>query len=75
MWLSASDPAFAHYTDVSELPEFIRVELKNFFQEYKKLENKKVAVEDFIGKAEAVQIVKEAVDLYKKHAHELRNID
>lgn len=70
-----SDPAFSHFQDVHELPEYIRAELRKFFEEYKRLEHKEVAVEDFIGKADAMKIVSDAVKLYNENADKLRAQD
>ncbi len=70
-----SDPAFAHYNDVSELPQYMRHELKKFFEEYKQLENKTVAVEDFIGRDEAIKVVNAALKLYEDNAERLQAKD
>jgi inorganic pyrophosphatase len=39
------DPAFSHYRDISELPQHTLYELQQFFEDYKKLEHKKVRIE------------------------------
>jgi inorganic pyrophosphatase len=70
-----SDPAFAHYNDIHELPEYMRHELKKFFEEYKQLEKKAVAVEDFIGRDEAMKVVNAAIKLYEENAAHLRTKD
>jgi len=70
-----SDPAYKHITDISELPDFIRNELKKFFEDYKTLEHKTVAVEDFSGADVARKIVQDALTLYKQHAEELQAKD
>jgi inorganic pyrophosphatase len=41
-------------------------ETHRFFEDYKKLENKEVKVEDFLGKEDAMRIITEAVELYDK---------
>jgi inorganic pyrophosphatase len=43
------------------------IELKRFFEDYKKLEHKNVIVEHFLGKEEAYKIIKESIILYKKN--------
>jgi inorganic pyrophosphatase len=40
--------------------------LRHFFEEYKRLENKSVKVEEFQDKAKAYEILKESIDLYKE---------
>ena len=41
-------------------------ELKRFFQDYKALEHKQVVVEDLLGPADAIRIITEALELYRK---------
>ena len=40
--------------------------MRHFFEEYKRLENKSVSVEEFGDKSRALHIVEEALELYKK---------
>lgn len=39
--------------------------MRNFFEDYKKLEHKEVIVEDFLGRDMAIQILEEALELYQ----------
>ena len=64
--VSVRDPAFAHYTDKAQLPTHLVREVKRFFQDYKILEDKQVIIEDMLGPAEAIQIINEALDLYRR---------
>jgi inorganic pyrophosphatase len=64
--VSVRDPAFADYTDKSQLPAHLLREVKRFFQDYKALEHKQVIVEDLLGPAEAIQIINDALDLYRQ---------
>lgn len=59
------DMSINHINDVSELPPHLTVELQNFFEDYKKLENKVVIVEDFQNAEVAKQIVTKAIEDYK----------
>lgn len=59
------DPAFAEYRDIRQLPEHRLRELQRFFKDYKKLEDKKVLVQDFLGPEEAKQSVRAAVKRYQ----------
>jgi inorganic pyrophosphatase len=61
-----SDVSVNHINDISELPQHTIQELKNFFEDYKKLENKSVVVEHFLNKEIAYQIVEQAVIDYKE---------
>ena len=59
------DPAVAHYRDISMLPEHTLNELQRFFEDYKALEKKKVRIERFRGRIDALSIIKTALDLYQ----------
>jgi inorganic pyrophosphatase len=56
----------SHINDVTELPEYFRVELKHFFENYKVLENKKVVVDEFQSKEKAMEIITESISFYQK---------
>jgi len=60
------DMSVNHINDISELPEHFFKELRNFFEDYKKLENKTVKVEEFQNKDVAQKIVTQSIDDYKK---------
>lgn len=65
--VAQNDMSVNHINDVSELPPHLTVELQNFFEDYKKLENKIVVVEDFQHAGVAKEIVKTAIENYKTH--------
>ena len=46
--------------------------MRRFFVDYKVLENKVVTVEEFGGRADAVQVVRDAFALYRKEENKLR---
>jgi inorganic pyrophosphatase len=54
------------YTDHGQLPAHALREIRRFFQDYKTLENKQVIVEDFMGPEDAVKILEEALDMYRR---------
>jgi inorganic pyrophosphatase len=64
--ISVQDPAFAEYTDHTQLPTHTLREIKRFFEDYKALEHKQVVVEDFMGPDDAVRILREATELYRR---------
>jgi inorganic pyrophosphatase len=64
--VSVHDPAFADYTDKSQLPSHLMRELRRFFEDYKALEHKQVVVEDMLGPGEAVAIIRAALELYRR---------
>ena len=64
--VAENDMSVNHIEDISELPAHFFKELKNFFEDYKKLEKKEVAVEDFQDAKTAKQIIQDSIDLYNK---------
>ena len=64
--VAKNDMAVNYINDINELPPHTIVELRRFFEDYKKLEHKEVVVEEFFGKNEAFKIVNEAVELYEE---------
>lgn len=65
--VAAKDPSVNHYKNVEELPSHFLAELKNYFEQYKVLENKKVEIDNFQDKAAALKIIEEALDFYKSN--------
>jgi len=64
--VAANDPGVNHYNNIEELPKHFFDELRHFFEEYKKLENKTVVVEEFGDKAKALSIINKAIVIDKK---------
>jgi inorganic pyrophosphatase len=64
--VSVHDPAFADYTDKGQLPPHILREVRRFFEDYKALEQKRVVIDDLLGPADAVTIIAEALNLYRR---------
>jgi inorganic pyrophosphatase len=65
--VAAHDMSVNHMNDIDELPEHFFRELKNFFEDYKKLENKTVEVENFQNAAVAREIIKQSMVDYKAY--------
>lgn len=61
------DPTYNQYDDISDLPPHIFEEMKHFFSVYKTLENKETVVNDIHGKDEAIKIIAQTIEAYKKH--------
>ena len=64
--VSVQDPAFSDYTDHTQLPGYILREIRRFFEDYKTLEHKQVVIEDFMGPLDAIRIILEGLDLYRR---------
>jgi inorganic pyrophosphatase len=65
--VAADDISVSHINDIEELPEHLLRELRNFFEDYKKLENKEVIVEEFLDKEMAIKIILQSIEDYKKY--------
>jgi inorganic pyrophosphatase len=64
--VSVRDPAFADYTDKSQLPAHVIREVQRFFVDYKVLENKQVEIDDLLGPRQAVEVIHEALAMYRQ---------
>ncbi len=64
--VSVHAPAFADFTDKAQLPAHLLRELRRFFEDNKALEHKQVIVEDLLGPGEAVAIIRDSLELYRK---------
>ncbi|CAN6326452.1 unnamed protein product, partial [Urochloa humidicola] len=60
----ADDPEYKHYNDIKELPPHRLAEIRRFFEDYKKNENKEVAVNDFLPASAAYEAIQHSMDLY-----------
>lgn len=65
--VAAGDPSVSHISDISELPAHFISEMRSFFEDYKKLENKTVVVEEFLNKQTAIRILLESFEMYKAY--------
>ncbi|RAL49884.1 hypothetical protein DM860_002175 [Cuscuta australis] len=63
----ADDPEYRHYTDINQLPPHRLAEIRRFFEDYKKNENKNVAVNDFLPSGRAVDAIQYSMDLYAEY--------
>ena len=68
--VAQNDMSVSHINDISELPAHFIKELKNFFEDYKKLENKTVSIEEFQDAATAKKIISQSMIDYKKYIGE-----
>lgn len=72
--VAEKDASVGHLNDVSELAPHFTVELKEFFETYKKLENKVVTVPDFQGKETAMAIIEKAISNYQTSRRSLPGV-
>jgi inorganic pyrophosphatase len=64
--VSIRDPAFADYTDKDQLPQHVLREIRRFFEDYKVLEEKQVVVEDMLGPADALRVLRQSLTMYRQ---------
>ncbi|MHB1922939.1 MAG: inorganic diphosphatase [Chitinophagaceae bacterium] len=65
--VAAKDMSVNHIQDIEQLPLHFINELRHFFEEYKRLEEKMVIVEEFQNKQMADQIIIQSLEDYKKY--------
>lgn len=64
--VAIDDPSVNHYENIDELPHHFLLEMRNFFEQYKVLESKKVEIDTFQDKETALSIISEAIHYYKE---------
>ncbi len=64
--VAVRDPGVNYITSLEEVPQHIFKVLKNYFEQYKVLENKKVEINDFQDKEKAFEIINESIQFYKE---------
>jgi inorganic pyrophosphatase len=62
--VATKDPTVNHFTNVNELPKHFIAVLRNYFENYKVLENKVVEIDDFQDKQAAYGIIEKAIKFY-----------
>ena len=62
--VATEDPTVNHFTNVNELPKHFVAVLKNYFENYKVLENKLVEIDEFQDKEAAYRVINKAIEFY-----------
>ncbi len=65
--VNAVDPRFDEIKSINDIHEHTLLEIKNFFENYKKMQNIDVQVFDFYDKEEAYKVIDEAKNNYKEN--------
>ena len=63
--VAAKDPGVNYIKSVDELPKHFIAVLRNYFEQYKVLENKKVEIDEFQNAEAAYKVIEDAITLYK----------
>ncbi|CAI0417804.1 unnamed protein product [Linum tenue] len=61
------DPEYKYYNDIKQLPPHRLMEIRRFFEDYKKNENKEVAVNEFLPSDSATEAIQYSMDLYAEY--------
>jgi inorganic pyrophosphatase len=64
--VAVNDPGVNYIKSLDEVPAHSFKVLKNYFEQYKVLENKKVEINDFQEKEIAFDIINESIEFYNK---------
>jgi inorganic pyrophosphatase len=64
--VATNDPSVNYIHDVEEMPEAFFNQLRHFFEQYKVLENKKVEIDRFQTKEDALAVITDAIKLYQE---------
>ena len=64
--VAQKDPRSKNIESIATLPEHFKKEVQNFFETYKKLENKWVKTKGWVGKKEAYKVILEAKKKFEK---------
>ncbi|MBC7851100.1 MAG: inorganic diphosphatase [Chitinophagaceae bacterium] len=64
--VAKKDPSVNHIRSISELPPHFINELRNYFEQYKVLENKVVEIDNFQPADIAYNVISEAISFYKE---------
>ena len=64
--VAKNDMSVNYINDIEQLPPHTLVEVRRFFEDYKKSEHKEVIVEAFYNKKYAFEIIEDAIKLYNE---------
>ena len=62
--VAKNDMGVNYINDLNQLPPHTNIELKRFFEDYKKLEHKQVEVNEFLSKDKAYEIIMRSIERY-----------
>ena len=64
--VATNDPTVNHFKDVNDLPKHFKTVLKNYFENYKVLEDKVVLIDEFQDKEAAYEIIEKSIVFYNE---------
>lgn len=69
--VQSTDPEYSSYESIEDLPMYKILALKRFFKSYQAMETKMVIVQDFLGRHDALQVIRDSISLYQQKKEEL----
>ena len=63
--VAVNDPSVSHIDSIESLPDHFKAVLKNYFEQYKVLENKKVVIDQFQNIDTAKMVINKAIQRYQ----------
>lgn len=64
--VASKDPGVNYISTLEEVPQHYLSVLRNYFEQYKVLENKEVKIHDFQQKEKAYDIIRDAIETYRE---------
>jgi inorganic pyrophosphatase len=64
--VALDDPEYRNFKDLRELPPHRLAEIHRFFEDYKRLEHKRVEVEDFFGPKDAIITIERSMKAWSR---------
>lgn len=64
--VAIKDPSVNYIDSLDKIPQHFFSVLRNYFEQYKVLENKEVKIHDFQEKEKAFEIINESIEFYKE---------
>lgn len=65
--VATKDPGVNYIDDLNKVPQHFLSVLRNYFEQYKVLENKEVQIHDFQPKEKAYEIINESIQHYREY--------
>ncbi|MFB6355605.1 MAG: inorganic diphosphatase [bacterium] len=72
--VASQDPQYSEYEDIKDLPDHKMREIRQFFSEYKKLEEKEVEVRGYFGPDKALGTIDESMERFNQTYPEIEPI-
>ena len=70
--VASCDPRYDEIHDLKDVPDFTKKEIKNFFENYKTLENVEVTVGEYHNKEEALELIQVCIHNYQKQETKIK---